>query len=183
MATGRSSTTFTDPKEKKNGMVGVIQRGNEPVGASGSHLGALFCGGVCSDHLPTSPHRQGPQAYVVNTDPHRRPGQHWLALWTPGDDTCEIMDSFGLPLERYGSRPLEAWLARHWKVADTNRTSLQALTSWTCGHYVLMYLMLKSRGETLTQFLNRFSRHDYVQNDHRVSQWLKWQIQSLKKKK
>ena len=46
-----------------------------------------------------------------------------------------------------------------------------------------MYLMLKSRGETLTQFLNRFSRHDYVQNDHRVSQWLKRQIQSLKMKK
>ena len=93
------------------------------------------------------------------------------------------MDSFGLPFEQYGSRPLEAWLARHWKAVDTNRVSLQALTSWTCGHYVLMYLMLKSRGETLTQILNRFSRHDYVQNDHRVSQWLKRQIQTLKKKK
>ena len=146
-------------------------------------LAPYFVGVFASDHLPTSPHRQGPQAYVVNTDPHRRQGQHWLALWTPGDDTCEIMDSFGLPLERYGSRPLEAWLARHWKVVDTNRVSLQALTSWTCGHYVLMYLMLKSRGQTLTQFLNRFSRHDYVQNDHRVSQWLKRQLQSLKKKK
>ena len=124
-------------------------------------LAPYFVGVFASDHLPTSPHRQGPQAYVVNTDPHRRPGQHWLALWTPGDDTCEIMDSFGLPLEQYGSRPLEAWLARHWKAVDTNRTTLQALTSWTCGHYVLMYLMLKSRGQTLTQFLNRFSRHDY----------------------
>ena len=123
-----------------------------------------------SDRLPSSTHRDRPQAYVVNTDPHIRPGQHWLALWTPGDDTCEIMGSFGLPLEQYGSRPLEAWLARHWKVMDTNRQSLQALTSWTCGHYVLMYLMHKNRGWTLTQFLNRFSRHDYVQNDHRVSQ-------------
>ena len=59
MATGRSSTTFTDPKEeKKNGMVGVIQRGIEPVGASGSDVGALFCGGVCKrpfTHLPASP--------------------------------------------------------------------------------------------------------------------------------
>ena len=146
-------------------------------------LAPYFVGVFASDHLPTSPHRQSLQAYVVNTDPHRRPGQHWLALWTPGDDTCEIMESFGLPLERYGSRPLEAWLARHWKVVDTNRVSLQALTGWTCGHYVLMYLMLKSRGQTLTQFLNRFSRHNYVQNDHRVSQWLKRQLQSLKKKK
>ena len=150
---------------------------------AGPTLAPYFVGVFASDHLPTFPHRQCPQAYVVNTDSHRRPGQHWLALWTPGDDTCEIMDSFGLPLEQYGSRPLEAWLVRHWKAVDTNRASLQALTSWTCGHYVLMYLMLKSRGETLTQFLNRFIRHDYVQNDHRVSQWLKRQIQSLKKKK
>ena len=124
-----------------------------------------FVGVFASDCLPTSLHRQGPQAYVVNTDPHGRPGQHWLALWMPGDDTCEIMDSFGLLLEQYGSRPLEAWLARHWKAVDTNHASLQALTSWTCGHYVLMYLMLKSRGETLTQFLNRFSRHDCACRD------------------
>ena len=52
-----------------------------------------FVGVFASDRLPASPHRQGPQAYVVNTDLHGRPGQHWLALWTPGDDTCEIMDS------------------------------------------------------------------------------------------
>ena len=124
-------------------MVGVIQRGIDPVGAGGSDVGALFKGLIARDRLPASPHRQGPKAYVFNTDPHGRPGQHWLALWTPGDDTCEIMDCFGLPFEQYGSRPLEAWLARHWKAVDTNRASLQALTSWTCGHYVLMYLMLK----------------------------------------
>ena len=145
-------------------------------------LAPYFVRVFASNHLPAFLHRQGPQAYVVNTDPHRRPGRHWLALWMPGDDTCEVMDSFGLPLEQYGSQPLEAWLARHWKAVDTNWVSLQALTSWTCGHNVLMYLMLKSRGETSTQFLNHFSHHDYVQNDHRVSQWLKRQIQSLKKK-
>ena len=50
-------------------------------------LAPYFVGVFASDHLPTSPHRQGPQAYVVNTDPHSRPGQHWLALWMPGDDT------------------------------------------------------------------------------------------------
>ena len=49
-------------------------------------LAPYFVGVFASDRLPASPHRQGPQAYVVNTDPHGRPGQHWLALWTPGDD-------------------------------------------------------------------------------------------------
>ena len=39
-------------------MVGVIQRGIDPVGARGSDVGALFCGGVCQRSftgLPASP--------------------------------------------------------------------------------------------------------------------------------
>ena len=68
-----------------------------------SSLVPYFVGVFASDHLPASPHRQGGQLYVVNTDLRGWLGQHWLALWTPGNDTCGIMDSFGLPLEQYGS--------------------------------------------------------------------------------
>ena len=45
-------------RKKKNGMVGVIQRGIDPVGASGSDVAALFCGVVCQrpfTGLPASP--------------------------------------------------------------------------------------------------------------------------------
>ena len=34
-------------------------------------LAPYFVGVFASDRLPASPHRQGPQAYMVNPDPHR----------------------------------------------------------------------------------------------------------------
>ena len=134
-------------------------------------LAPFFAGVFACDRLPWPPVRDRPQGYIVNTDPHDRPGRHWLAVWTEPEEECELMDSYALPLETYGSEPLERWLSHHWSVLKTNRQSLQTVTSWTCGHYALMYLCQKSRGRSLSNFLSDFSPHDYVQNDHRVSAW------------
>ena len=35
-------------------------------------------------------------AYVVNTDPHYKPGQHWVAMYLKGGQG-EYYDSMGLP--------------------------------------------------------------------------------------
>ena len=43
---------------------------------------------VACDRLPKSPVKTQPQGYIVNTDPHDQPGQHWLAVWTDGN-VCE----------------------------------------------------------------------------------------------
>ena len=43
-----------------------------------------FYGTVACDRLPKSPVKTQPQGYIVNTDPHDQPGQHWLAVWTDG---------------------------------------------------------------------------------------------------
>lgn len=142
-----------------------------------AHLAPFFAGVFASDRLPWPPVRDRPQGYIVNTDPHDRPGKHWLAVWTEAEEEeCEIMDSYALPLETYGSVPLERWIGHHWPTMKTNRQSLQAVTSWTCGHYALMYLCQKSQGKTLSEFLSLFSPHDYVQNDHRVSVWFRHQM-------
>jgi len=51
----------------------------------------------------------------VNTDPHDKPGMHWIALWAD-KDKCEILDSYGLPLDVYGTaEPIREWLDRHFK--------------------------------------------------------------------
>ena len=57
-----------------------------------------FGGVLAADQLPPHPVRSEPRGYIVNTDLHDRPGQHWIALWTQ-DDRFKIMDSYGLPLE------------------------------------------------------------------------------------
>lgn len=148
----------------------------ERVARHDPRLAPFFAGVFASDRLPWPPVRDRPQGYIVNTDPHDQPGRHWLAVWTNEENECELMDSYALPLETYGSVPLEQWLHQHWPIVQTNRQSLQTVTSWTCGHYALMYLCQKSRGTTLSDFLRLFHPHDYVQNDHRVGVWFQKQL-------
>ena len=116
-------------------------------------------------------------AYIVNTDPHGQPGRHWLALWTQ-DGACEILDSYALPLETYQTTgPLLTWLQKHWDVVIPNSQSLQSVYSQSCGDYALFFLIDRSQGKSMKEFLNRFDKHDYVHNDHQVGQMLKTLIQ------
>ena len=61
-------------------------------------LKPVFYGTVACDRLPKSPVKTQPQGYIVNTDPHDQPGQHWLAVWTDGN-VCEVLDSYALPMQ------------------------------------------------------------------------------------
>ena len=136
-------------------------------------------GTVPCDGLPKSPVKNKPRAYIVNTDPHDKPGQHWIALWTQ-NNVCEVMNSYGLPLDMYPqAKPLKEWVMKHWKYVVTNGRSVQGLHSQTCGHYALLYLKLKAQGGTLQDFLSYFSRYDRVKNDHKVGAILKNLIQSI----
>ena len=133
-------------------------------------LKKVFEGTGPCDGLPRRPKKKA--CYIVNTDPEGKPGEHWIALWTE-NNVCEVMDSYGLPLEWYKTtRPLIDWIITHWKHWVTNGTSLQGLHSYACGHYCLAYLKLKARGGSLQDFLALFSDHDYVQNDQKVASML-----------
>jgi len=82
------------------------------------------------------------------------------------------MDSYGLPLEWYGStQPIVNWISKHWV---HNGTSLQGLHSYACGHYCLVYLKMKARGGSLQDFSALFSEHDYVKNDQKVGDMLEY---------
>ena len=106
------------------------------------------------DRLPKRPNRS-PRSYIVNTDPHDQPGQHWLGLWTY-NNVCEVMDSYALPLESYEEQPLIDWIEKYWKYVMTNGKSLQAVQDQSCGHYALIYLKEKARGRSLQDFLTYF---------------------------
>ena len=95
-------------------------------------LKPVFYGTVACDRLPKSPVKTTPQGYIVNTDPHDEPGQHWLAVWTDGN-VCEVLDSYALPMETYvQATPLRDWIVKHWKYVVTNGKSLQAISSKSC---------------------------------------------------
>lgn len=79
------------------------------------YRGTLPCDGL----LSKPSHKEC--AYIVNTDDKGKPGKHWMALWTKGN-VCKVMDSYGLPIEIYGVKPLEAWL-KQWKYVVSNGQS------------------------------------------------------------
>jgi len=142
-------------------------------------LKPVFYGTVPCDGLPKYPIKTQPRAYIVNTDPEDKPGQHWIALWTE-NNVREVMDSYGLPLDTYPqAKPLKDWVMTQWKYVVTNGRSLQGFFSQACGHYALLYLKLKAQGGTLQDFVNFFSQYDRVKNDHQVGEILKGLIHSI----
>jgi len=136
-------------------------------------LKSYFYGTVACDRLPRRPIKKEPRGYIMNTDPHDRPGRHWLALWTRSGNVCDVMDSYALLLESYETQePLQDWLKSQWKYVIYNEESLQSIYSKRCGNYALFYLKDRARGQSMNDFLRRFSKHDYVDNDHKVGQML-----------
>ena len=135
-------------------------------------LGPLLAGVFAADTLPETPWRSTARGYIVNTDPHTKPGRHWVALWTD-KGACQLMDSYGLPLAAHDTPHIQTWLRKHWTIVEANTQSLQALNSATCGHYALRFLVDRSQGKTMRQFLELFDNYDYVYNDTLIASWMK----------
>ena len=128
-------------------------------------LKRVFRGVYAADQLPRQTEDGG---YIVNTDPHDRPGRHWLGLWVD-QTTCQVFDSYGLPLRVYEDPDLQLWWSQFATVVRSDKT-LQALDSMACGHYTLQYLKAKANGVDLPTFLSFWSDTDFVSNDHVVGQ-------------
>ena len=90
-------------------------------------MSALAC-----DELPESPERVKPRAYIVNTHPADKPGEHWIAVWTE-HDSCEVLDRYGLDLTTYEFlTPFTVWLNR-WPDVRKNTRALQSVKTASCG--------------------------------------------------
>lgn len=135
------------------------------------HLRRVFEGAIACDELPEQI-SMSPKAYIVNTDTKDKPGRHWLGVWTEGR-VCEIMDSYGMPLEYYekDSTYITEFAKRFQTVKRSSKT-LQSLFSKSCGDYALLYLFFKAEGKSMQDFLKHFSDKDYVRNDRIVGEWL-----------
>ena len=137
-------------------------------------LERVFRGVVLADRLPQYPSQITRATYIVNTDPEGEPGRHWLAISTE-NDVCKVLDSYGLPLTTYGAPDLLEWLDRRPHLLRSEQT-LEALNSTACGHYALMFSKDRARGDSMLQFVQKFSLIDLVANDRRagqcVGQWI-----------
>ena len=145
----------------------------ETLARDDGKLRPFFRGVFAADRLP----RAGPKGgYIVNTDPHDRPGRHWLGLWVD-KNACQVMDSYGLPLRVYDDPDLHLWLSQFATVVRGDKT-LQALDSMACGHYALQYLKAQANGMDLSEFLSLWSDTDFVENDRKVGRMTTLEIRS-----
>ena len=125
-------------------------------------LQPYFRGVFPADRIPPVSKKRV-NAFIVNTDPASQLGEHWLALWTEGN-TCEVFDSYGLPLSTYKHPTLQAWLSQ-WKDIIRSNHPLQAMDSFTCGHYVLFFLKATVRHVSFQDFLAQWHSTNLVLND------------------
>jgi len=126
------------------------------------NLAITFSGVYASDRLPLN--CEQPAAIVANTDPHDKPGSHWVAFYLEGG-VGEYFDSFGLP-------PINInflnFLNRNCKRWNYNADDFQSLGSTVCGHYCIWYLSQKAKGRSLAEIQRDFCP-DNKKNDKKVA--------------
>jgi len=103
-----------------------------------------WLGVFARDQLPDLTHVPRPFALVFNTDPHNKPGQHWLAIYGSRDGPLELFDSFGMPPSYYGFTISFIY----------SPSSFQSLASELCGNYTLYFICLRSRNISFNQIIS-----------------------------
>jgi hypothetical protein len=85
--------------------------------------------------------------FILNTQPHGMPGEHWLAFfYNYATRRLEYFDSFGFPLKTH--TVVYSELSRRHLTSfceSSNNQALQSMYSTVCGHYALLYLHERAR--------------------------------------
>ena len=116
------------------------------VVASDIHAKSVVRGVVSRDGLPTAVDTY-PTAFVCNTHTGDQPVQHWIATYASSKKTGEYFDSFGLPplSPAFRQDTCEEW--------TYNNKTHQSPLSTVCGQYCAVYLLLRSRGVPMINFV------------------------------
>ena len=123
--------------------------------------GKCFQGVYAADMLPIYPLNNERCCYIVNTEDHTEPGEHWVSFFFPGDDGCpEYFDSYGL-------MPLLSIFYEFLGKRDFlfNNITLQAPLSNVCGQYCLFFLMGRLSGISFVDLIEIFRKDDPYSND------------------
>ena len=82
-------------------------------------------------------------AYIINSDPSYRPGEHWIAVYFDKQGRGEFFDSYGLHPDFNGFTTLMNQNSNEWIY---NNKTLRSLFSVVCGYYCIYYVLLRCRG-------------------------------------
>lgn len=91
-----------------------------------------------------------PRLVIVNTDPEKKPGKHWLLFFFNRDATVDFFDSLGKSPYQYPA-PIANFLKEWAKEVKFLAHRVQPKGSTLCGHYCLYYAYSKCTGETMEE--------------------------------
>jgi hypothetical protein len=126
-----------------------------------------FIGVLARDKLPKKVN--WPSALILNTDNSNQPGEHWLAIYYDENGVCEFFDSFGFHPEFYS---LTNYIKSTSKEFIYNNKTLQGLFSKYCGHYCILFLLIRCRNYSMNYFLNFFGNNT-EKNDNLIKCFIK----------
>ena len=87
--------------------------------------------------------------YVINTDDHDQPGEHWVAVYNN-----EYFDSFGVP-------PLDPRIRDFMgSTIIHNCVPLQQILTNACGFYCVYYLLERARGRSMEDIIHVLKHTD-----------------------
>lgn len=139
--------------------IGKALFANQLEALASTHL-KQWGGVLASNQLERVKPATYPTAYIVNTDPEDRPGQHWTVWIAESPQHWTYFDSYGL--SPFTTFPRFAENVRY----DTRW--LQSQYSLVCGHYCLYYLCHRFHYRVPWAMNFRGSR---VENDRYVLEW------------
>jgi hypothetical protein len=97
-----------------------------------------------------------PACLIANTDPHTKPGSHWVAFYIHENNCC-FFDSYGrTPRNRYFLRFLKPYNVQY------STKQVQGTLSSACGQHSIHYLYHRCRGDEniLECYTNDLSAND-----------------------
>lgn len=117
-----------------------------------------FRGVFARDTLPSQV--DVPAGFVVNTDKSSEPGTHWVAIYIDSESYGEYMDSFG-------QRPLTSDIVLFLNRAclsgwSHNPIIFQSPVTATCGPYCVLFITMRSKGYTMSDFVCMFSKNEWL---------------------
>uniref|UniRef100_A0A6C0F722 Ubiquitin-like protease family profile domain-containing protein n=1 Tax=viral metagenome TaxID=1070528 RepID=A0A6C0F722_9ZZZZ len=148
-------------KRQENNYPGFYSYGAVPIDFSDCSVSRPLCKFDCKTHLDNNQHQIG---IVFNTDPHNKPGEHWISLY---------MDLQGKNYEypavyyfdSYGRKPpsrVQELIEKAQKQADECNTSLKYFYNDNqfqkhgsqCGMYAIHFLKEMASGKSFEEYLN-----------------------------
>ncbi len=99
-------------------------------------------------------------AYVLNTDPHYKKGEHWVAVYIDKSRVRYYFDSYGLPPMK---NECVDFLKRHCRRWVYNDVRLQDEGSKVCGQFCLYFLIHMSYGWTMDDIIDSLKNNDDIQ--------------------